>query len=186
MGEIIDIHELMGGKEAEKVTKLEFEARKIYLEGYMAAVHKLHSLELELEELEHNYGPSARGLSGMPGSSKKSDGSGRIIRNMENKRKLIAVIKREADAIEKQRKEIAAVIDTTISGNQQSVLRYRYINDMDVGQIADTMHYSYKQILNLHKSAVQRIKPPRWKIGKIKAKLIEFHPEWSEIQAKEA
>lgn len=186
MGEIVDIREFVHKGETEKMTKLEFEARRIYLEGYMASMHKLQSLEMELEALAYDYGPSARSMTGMPSTSRKGDGSDRIISNMQQRDRLIKQIDAKREEVEKRRQEIERVIETTVSGNQQAVLTYRYMNDLEVDKIADLMSYSYKQVLNIHKSAVQHIKPPRHKIIKIKAELLEFHPDWAEIQVKNA
>lgn len=183
MGEIIDIRRYRQCREAEEVTRLEFEARKIFLEGYMAAQHKLRSTEMELEELEMDYGPGARAIDGMPGGQ-VSDGSDKIINRMARKEQMYRLIMYDHEKALKERKMVVDAIDGISQDKLASVLRFRYINDMDIGQIADEMHYSYKQILNIHKEAVRMIKPPRYKIQKIKADLLVMHPDWANEEIK--
>lgn len=183
MCEIIDIGEL---QEARRMTKLEFEARREYLEGYASLVRQIKATEMELAEIEAAIGPGASATDGMPRSGKVTDGSDRIINRMEHKRRLCAKIKREMAQMEKARDEIVEVICTTSQDRLQEVLRYRYIMDMDIGQIAEAMHYSYRQVQNIHNRAVQRIKPPARVIMQIKAELMEEHADWAEIEQKRA
>ena len=185
MAEIIRIEDLME-RQAGGVTKLEFEARKIYLESYISTVRRLEDIQNELVELQYAIGPGAGCGNGMPRSSRVSDGSDRIIHRMQRIDDLRGVIIREEQALIRRRDEIAKVIDAVTNGAQQEVLQYRYVRDMDIGEIADKMNYSYRQVQNIHNRAVQRIKPPRRAIAKIKAELMEVCPEWANIQVKAA
>lgn len=182
MAEIISINELRE-RQAAELTKLEFEARKIYLENYVSIVRRLEDTRVELEEAEMDIGPGAMKYSGMPRSGKVSDGSDRVISRMGNIKRLADSIRRDIGAMERKRDEIGKVIGDLSQGKLQEFLYYKYIRDMDLGEIADKMHYSYRQILNLHKQAVMRCRPPRYAIQKIKAELIEEHPEWAEKSA---
>ena len=183
MAEIIRIEDLME-RQAEGMTKLEFEARKEYLEGYISAVRMLGERQDELQEIEYAIGPGAGCGNGMPRSGRVSDGSDRIIHRMQRKEELRAAITREEWKLIRSRDEIARVIDNMSAGKLQEVLRYRYVHDMDIGEIADKMNYSYRQVQNIHNRAVQRIKPPRRAIAKIKAELMEQRPEWANEQVK--
>ena len=183
MAESIRIEELME-RQAEKLTKLEFEARKVYLENYISIVRRMEEARRELEEAEMDIGPGAFAATGMPRSSKVSDGSGRIINRMENISRLKACIQREIRMMERQRDEIGRVIDDMPQGNLQEVLYYRYVRDMDIGEIADKMRYCYRQVQNIHARAVSRIKAPRNAIARIKKELFEEHPEWADIVQK--
>lgn len=184
MGEIIDIRELMGKREADQMTRLEFEARLEYLEEYQAAVSEKRCAEMKLEENEMDYGPSARPLTGMPGG-KKTDGSDRIIRKMEEH----DLYEREYEHWRKEAfermKELKEVIDK-LPPKQRKVLLYRYINDMDIEQVAAETNYSTRQVIRIHKQGVMQIKPPRYKLNKIKKRLQEEHPEWLFFEVKPA
>ena len=183
MGEIIDIREY---KEEQSMTKLEFEARREYLESYTSMVRQIRMTAMELEEVESAIGPGASIADGMPRSGKVTDGSDRIINRMENMRRLCSKIRKEIAQMEKLRDEIAGVINTTSQGRLQEVLRYRYIQGMDLGEIAEAMHYSYRQVQNIHNRAIQRIKPPARAIKAIKAELMETNAEWAKIDLKRA
>ena len=185
MGEIIDIREYAGKGEAERMTKLEFEARVEYLEGYLAAKHKMHSNDLSLEELELDYGPGVPRVSGMPSSGKVSDGSDRIIRRIEDKERFAAEYARNRDAALKKMARIEKVIEA-ISPKLQSVMRYRYFNGMNIDQIAIEVNYSYRQVQRHHRQGIERIRPPRHEINKIKARLQKEYPEWALIEMKSA
>lgn len=186
MAKIIRIEELMERQAAEGMTKLEFEARKVYLESYAATVRRLEEMAEELAEAEMNIGPSAYAATGMPRSGKVSDGSDRIIGRMEQIRRLTDSIRRDMQRLAARRDEIAAVIDGVSAGKLQEVLYYLYVREMDLGTIAIKTNYSYRQVQNIHNRAVQRIKPPRRSIAKIKAELMEEHPEWAAMQVRTA
>lgn len=186
MAEIIRIEDLMERQAAEQMTKLEFEARKVYLESYAATVRLLEEMAVELEEAEMDIGPGAYAATGMPRSGKVSDGSDRIVGRMEQISRLKESIKRDMQRLAARRDEIAAVIDGVSAGKLQEVLYYRYVRDMDLSAIAIKTNYSYRQVQNIHNRAVQRIKPPRRSIAKIKAELMEEHPEWAAMQARPA
>ena len=186
MAEIIRIEELMERQAAEQMTKLEFEARKVYLEAYAGTVRRLEEMAVELEEAEQNIGPGAYAATGMPRGGKVSDGSDRIIARMEQIRRLTDSIRRDMRRLAARRDEIAGVIDGLSAGKLQEVLYYRYIRDMDLGAIAEKTNYSYRQVQNIHNRAVQRIKPPRNAIARIKAELMEEHPEWAGMQMRTA
>ena len=115
-----------------------------------------------------------------------SDGSGRIINRMQRIDDLRSVIIREEQALIHRRDEIAKVINAVINGAQQEVLHYRYVRDMDIGEIADKMNYSYRQIQNIHKRAIMRMKVPGRALIRIKAELMEDHPEWANMLEKTA
>lgn len=182
MAEIIDIHVLME-RQAENVTKLEFEARKEYLEGYTSIIHRLEENRMELEELEYDIGPGSCCGNGMPGSGQVSDGSGRIINRMAKKDSLKAVIRKEESALIRRRDEISCAIDSMINGKQQEVLHYLYIRGIDVDGVAEKMHYSPKQVRRIRDKALKAIKLPRREIARIKTELIKMHPEWADIAA---
>ena len=185
MGEIIDIREIAGKGEVEKMTKLEFEARVEFLEGYLSEKHKMRSADLRLEELELDYGPGAQNFNGMPSGKKVSDGSDRIVRRMDDKARFAAEYSRSRDSALREMSNIEKVIDA-VSPKLQKVLRYRYFNDMEIGEIAEAINYSYRQVQRIHQQGIERIKPPRYKIDKIKARLQKEHPEWAMIEMKSA
>lgn len=168
------------------MTKLEFEARKVYLEQYISILRELDELEQEREELKYAIGPGAGSGSGMPGSSRVSDGSDRIIGRMDRMDKLEKLIDREEQALIRRRDEISAVLESVTNGSQREVLYYRYARDMDIAAIADKMNYSYRQIQNIHNRAIVRLKLPGRALVRIKAELMEFHPEWAYMQQKPA
>lgn len=185
MGDIIDICEIRAISEAKRMTKLEFEARVEFLEGYLAEKHKMRSADLSLEELELDYGPGAQKFTGMPSGGKVSDGSDRIVRRLEDKQRFAAEYSRRREAALREMGNIEKVIDT-VSPKLQKVLVYRYFNDMEIGEIAEAINYSYRQVQRIHQQGIERIRPPRYKIDKIKARLQKEHPEWAMIEVKSA
>ena len=186
MGDIIRIEQIRADKEArERMTKLEYEARIEYLESYASELGKMHSADMRLEELELDYGPGVPKLSGMPSGGKSSDGSDRILRRMEDKKKFTAEYIRHRNAALKEMNSIEEVIGE-ISPKLQKVLRYRYLNEMDIGEIAEKLNYSYRQVQRHHQQGVERIRPPKYKINKIKERLQKEHPEWALLIVKSA
>lgn len=184
MGEIVNIQEYRADKEIKGMTKLEHEARIEYLEGYLAAYHKMRSADLKLEELELDYGPSIPRLSGASGG-KVGDGSDRILRRMEDKERFAAEHCRSRLEALRELRAIEKVIDR-VSPKLQNALRYRYINDMDIEQIAIELKYSYRQVQRHIQQGIERIRPPRYKIDRIKRELLREHPEWALIEIKAA
>ena len=187
MGDIISISECRGIKakgEIEKMTKLEFEARRLYLEGYLNIYRQAQETAEELVRMRHDIGPGAQVMDGMPRGGKKTDGSDRIVGRMEGMEKLAKSMQREIDRMQKKRDEIAAVIDGLTPGKMWEALRCLYIQGYDLGKTTDIMHYSYRQLQNIHDRAVFRIKPPAYAIKKIKESLMETHPEWASIEKK--
>lgn len=166
------------------MTVLEFEARKIYLEGYISTVRRLDDIREELEELNYAIGPGAGCGNGMPRSSRVSDGSDRIINRMDRMEELRSLILREEQMLLRRRNEMAKAIESVTNGAQQEVLQYRYVRDMEIGAIADRMHYSYRQIQYIHKRAIRSIKIPARALTHIKRDLMDDHPEWSSMQMK--
>ena len=164
------------------MTKLEYEARVEFLSRYVSERHKLRSADLRLEELELDYGPGARPMGGTSGG-KKSDGSDRILRRMADRERF----EREARRHRDDALRAMAVIETAISGvaaKQQSVLRYRYLNDMDIGAIAEATNYSYRQVQRIHQQGIERVRLPRYTLDKIKRELAQENPEWALIEMK--
>lgn len=164
------------------MTKLEYEARIEFLESYLSEKHKMRSADLRLEELELDYGPGARSLSGMPGG-KKGDGSDRIIRRMEDRAALEVEYRRHRSEAVKMMTIIENVVGE-LSPKLQKVLRYRFFNDMDIAQIAAETNYSYRQVQRHVQQGIERIRPPRHRIDKIKLRLQKDHPDWALIQMK--
>lgn len=183
MGEIIDIRELMEKREAKQMTVLEFEARKMYLGWYLDAVHELRSCEMELEMLEMDYGPPVRPITGMPGGQ-VTDGSDRIISQMEYREQLKAKIQRCRKKALRQRDEVEKTIDTIADGNKRKVLRYVYINDMDLAEVAIAINYGERRTADFHRLGVRIVKVPSYALRKIKKELLEEHPEWAEMLMK--
>lgn len=184
MAEIIDIQELR--QEVVSMTMLEFEARKEYLEDYISIVRELEALQMEREELQYAIGPGAGCGNGMPKSSRVSDGSDGIINRMERMKEIAKIIDREECALIRRRNEISGVLDSITNGAQREVLRYRYVQDMDISEIAIKMNYSIRQVQYIHKRAILRMKVPARALTRIKAALNESHPEWAAMQVKAA
>lgn len=57
--------------------------------------------------------------------------------------------------LEAVRQEIIAVINRVPEQHHRELLHYRYLAGMTFEQIAVRMHYSYRQIIRLHKQALQ-------------------------------
>lgn len=187
MGNIVDMQEYRRSKaegEHERMTKLEFEARREYMESYISIARQAQETAEELIRLQHDIGPGAQVMDGMPRGGKKTDGSDRIVGRMEGMEKLRKSMHREIASLTKKRDEIAAVIDGLPAGKMWEVLRCLYIQGYDLGKTADIMHYSYRQLQNIHDRALFRIKPPAYAIKKIKESLMEIHPEWASIEKK--
>jgi hypothetical protein len=186
MGDIIRFEQIGASeREGERMTKLEFEARVEFMESYASEMGKMRSADLRLEELEMDYGPGVPKLTGMPSGGKSSDGSDRIIRRLEDKKAFKAEYIRHRNAALKEMNSIEAVI-AEISPKLQKVLRYRYLNEMDIGEIAEELNYSYRQVQRHHQQGIERIRPPKHKINKIKERLLQEHPEWAMIEMKSA
>ena len=166
------------------MTVLEFEARKVYLEGYISTVRRLDDIREELEELNYAIGPGAGCGNGMPRSSRVSDGSDRIISRMDRMEELRKMILHEEQLLIRRRDEMAKAINSVSNGSQQEVLQYRYVRDMEIGTIAEKMNYSYRQIQYIHKRAICRAKIPARSLMHIKRELMDEHPEWASLQMK--
>ena len=64
---------------------------------------------------------------------------------------------KKIDRLVDLRQEVEAAIHTVGNSRLETVLKYRYINDMTFEQIAVKMNYCYKQICRMHGDALQKM-----------------------------
>ena len=94
-------------------------------------------------------------LSGMPAGS---GGPGRMIAAVECLDELEAELAEQIVERVTIRREIGQAIDRLPDERLARLLRLRYIDGMTWDQVAVEMHYSYRQVCNLHSQALTRLK----------------------------
>lgn len=173
------------GWEASELTRLEFEARKEWLGGYISAGRMIAEMREELMEIELDFG-AAIGRYGDAGRSGggAGDGSDRMIQRMERAERLREKIAGELNEIERLRDRIGGCIEDLPMGRLREVLYLRYIRGQDIRAIAQRMNYSERQILNLHNRGVARIRPDGRAIGKIKKAMLIRNPQWAKEEIR--
>ena len=65
----------------------------------------------------------------------------------------------KAKELSKLRDQIESSIRTVGNYKLESVLRYKYIDDLTLSQIASKMNYCYKQVKRYHKEALKKMSP---------------------------
>lgn len=179
MAEIIDIQILREMKEREKMTRLEFEARKIYLENYTSIIRQVEETAMELERVIQALYPGASVADGLPRGTRRSDPGDRIASAVVSVEKMRRGVQREYDALTKRRDEIGRVLESVPEGKLREVLRLRYVLEMEWEDIAGKIHYSRRQAINIHNKAIRAMQPPKRDIDRIKRDLLEEHGEWA-------
>lgn len=180
MNKIININDWR----EEHMTRLEYEARKEWLGGYLSAVRMMDELTGELMELEMAYGAGIARYGDHPHGGGVSDGTDRIISNMERRDALRDSIGEAYKKIGRQRAEIEACLDAMPVGKSREVLYLRYVRGYEFERIALKMNYCARQVQNYHSRAIARIKPPAQSLKKIKMELNRRNPGWAKEEMK--
>lgn len=118
------------------------------------------SLEIErmIEERAREYSKACKITPVYTDMPKQTSGDNKLQTAIE---KLLEEDQRLAEKITEYlttKKEIEAEIETVSEDRLKVILKYRYIDNMTMEQIADEMGYSYRNICYLHKKALQLLK----------------------------
>lgn len=131
--------------------KSEIEAKKEYLKEYGKIVRQIERSELIIREMRLNAMMPAVANDGMPHAHNNTDlSSYAALRDQEEKKYIKYRYQRT-----KKCKEIRDKIEQLASEDERWVLEYRYIRLLSMGKIADKMKKSYRQILRIHKNALE-------------------------------
>ena len=132
--------------------KTELEQKKAYLRSYRKAKAEAKSIQDSIDELRLNkMSPSMGGQDGMPRGSGSSDLSDYAARLDELERELKAKQMRATILMI----EIESEIENMDNATERTLLRYRYIRGYTWEKIAAELGYSWRQVHNIHRSALQ-------------------------------
>lgn len=129
---------------------------KEYLQQYKQLDEQILSRCEELERLKSLAVKITPTYSDMP-KPKISSSSGSLPAMVEKIIMLEAELGSLIDNYVELRKEIEQVISSVDDIKLRSLLKYKYIDGCTLDEIADKMHYSYKQICRLHGQALLKV-----------------------------
>lgn len=139
----------------EERQKIENERKKEYLWGYRKACKRLAVLEEQLVSIQQvEASAKTQQLSDMPkGGGHQTDLSDLLVK-IENWQRKIDEAKVTAMSI---KVDIETKITEMTDPNEQKVLRMRYIEGKKWNAIAEEMKYSWRQVINIHGSALLNV-----------------------------
>lgn len=129
----------------------EIEAKKKYLKEYGKIMRQMERSELIIREMRLNAMMPAIVNDGMPHAHNNADLSSYAAMLDREKRRYM----KYRYCRTKKGKEIRDKIKQLDSEYERQVLEYRYIRLLSIGKIAEKMKKSYRQILRIHKSALE-------------------------------
>lgn len=141
----------------ETETQKKNDTKKAYLRRYQSALMAERELAEEIDELRASVMLPSSGMGdGMPRGSGGGDLSGYMVKLD----KLQADLLEQLDKRAVIRKEIVAAIEVMAKEPEKVLLRYRYIMGYRWEVIADKMHYSLRNVYELHGTALRGFKIP--------------------------
>lgn len=123
------------------------------LRQYRALLAEIALLEEEQRRIAEG-ALSAVALTGMPKGSGTADDTGRLAAKLADLAYLIAAKLEEAIAV---RLQIERAIEG-LDGQERVLMRLRYIEGKTWEEIAGKMHYSFRHVIRLHGSILQKLK----------------------------
>ena len=126
-----------------------------WLRRYRTATAEQQRLENEIEKWRSLAEKVTPTLSGMPGGSA---GPGRMVSALEHIVELEEELAGQITRCAAIRREIGQAIDGVQEERLAHLLRLRYVDGLTWEQIAVKMHYSYRQVCNLHGHALEALK----------------------------
>lgn len=141
----------MDSKLLKDEEKSEIEAKKEYLKEYGKIVRQMEQSKLIIREMRLNAMMPAVVNDGMPHAHNNTDFSSYAAMLDQEERRYMKYRYRRI----KKCKEIRDKIEQLASEDEKQVLEYRYIRLLSMGEIAEKRKKSYRQILRIHKSALE-------------------------------
>lgn len=173
MAEIVDIRNLMEEAGESGVNRVEFEARKIYLSGFMDTCAEVEERMMEIERMDASLYPGMKKLDGMPRGSRGKAPDNGVENCIVSYAKLRRGVRQEAAKLAKERDKIRAAIDSAPTSQMRRILNLRYADEMKWEDIAQKMNYSVRQVQNIHDKAIKKIKVPKEAISIIVKSILE-------------
>lgn len=126
------------------------------LRAYQAIKEELQQLEDRLLEIETVlYSPKNQRLTGMPSAPSKE---GSAIEDMAARHiELQDLYKSKMDELAQEALAIEAAIET-LDPTARLLFRYRYIDGLKWEEVCVRMNYSWRQVHNLHKRALEALR----------------------------
>lgn len=132
------------------------EEKKAFLWGYAEILKRIRVIEQKIEKYRMSVILPSKPNDGMPRGSQKGDLSEAVDRYLELEDKLKA-LRREAMQMQA---DILYAISLLEDEKEQEVLRGRYIDLLQWGEIAEEAGCSLRQTHNLHKKGLIKIQIP--------------------------
>ncbi|MGL6202067.1 MAG: DUF1492 domain-containing protein [Lachnospiraceae bacterium] len=136
--------------------KAENSRKKKYLRGYKWHSRRINRIEAEIEEIRSMKQNPSLNNDGMPAGSEQSDLSKYVAELDELERELYE----EGVKQVKVYKDISSRIRELTNENEQDVMFYRYIKDMEFWDIAQKMGYSERQVHRFHGDGLVHLLTP--------------------------
>lgn len=118
------------------------------------------SIKLELEELAKWKALSCKITPTYSYTKTMGNTRDRIQDSYEKIEKLSIQINSDIDRMVELRETIVQCIEQIDEYSLRSLLKYHYINQMSLEEIADKMSYCYRQVTRLHRKALQLLQIP--------------------------
>lgn len=132
------------------MTAKRFLSQALYLDK------RIEKRDEEIKRLRAKLEKTNAVLSDMPRGGSGADWTDADIKVLEMERR----IKAEIEELCRVKREIGEAIDAVEDGRYRMVLELRYRNYLTFEQIAVEMHYSWRQVIRLHESALKVVVVP--------------------------
>ena len=128
--------------------------KKRWLMQYRYAAHEERRLVLELEQ----WRARATSCTAHYGADQLGGGGGRKVeRAAERINGVVEELERQRMECARLRLEIGKAIASVPDGRLRVLLRMRYVDGLTWEQIAEEMHYSWRQIVRMHGNALEQV-----------------------------
>lgn len=118
-------------------------------------IDSMCSERVRLQRLAESIGSS---LGSSEGGKNKQAGAAKFEAAIDKMIVLDEDINRKIDTLIEKRAEIESVIEKIDDTTLRTLLRYRYINGYNFERVAVEMNYSWRHMLRLHSTALNKVK----------------------------
>ena len=131
--------------------------KKKYLQAYMAIRRELEILEEEILHFRQAKAAPSQVIHAVPGN-----------RSYEDYSLYASLLEQKIEKLQRQRlaqieryQDILDCIECLSDETERDVLRLKYIHGYTLEKTAEYMHYSLRQINNIHRKALEHLRPER-------------------------
>lgn len=126
------------------------------LKGYIETKREIKIIEEKIEYLESKKTSiKSMIIDDMPKPEPEQDRLGELLGEIEE---LIDIYNKKQIKLIKQQKEIEKCIEKLENSVERNIMRYVYFEGMRFEEVSCIIHYSYRTVRRIHKSAIDKLK----------------------------